>query len=233
MQILHISEILSEPLLNPKRLKVWITAADSFIARNITEQLDYDFTATTHRQLDLTNSRAVSAFLRNLYFDYVIHTACVGGRRNDPEDQKIFEDNYDMFENLLNNQDHFGYLINFGSGADQLNTWYGKAKRVIRGIIKVKPEMVNLRCFGVWGKYEKPDRFPATCIISDEITIQEDKLMRYIHVDELVKIVDGIIQKWPTKRDITIGEPILLSEFAKQLNPNIKVIIKGQGKDYI
>ena len=233
MQTLNISEIPSEPFLNPRRLRIWVTARNSFIGLNILEQLDYDFVATTHKDLDLTNSEAVSVFLKDLYFDYVIHTACVGGRRNDSDDIKIFDDNYDMFENLLNNQDHFGYLINFGSGADQLNTWYGKAKRVIRGIIKVKPEMVNLRCFGVWGKYEKPDRFPATCIISDEITIDEDKLMRYIHVDGLVKIVDSIIQKWPTKRDITIGEPILLSEFAKQLNPDIKVIIKGRGEDYV
>jgi len=131
---------------------VWVTARNSFIARNILEQLDYDFITTTHKQLDLTNSKAVSAFLKDLYFDYVIHTACIGGRRNDPDDIKIFDDNFDMFENLLNNQSHFEYLINFGSGADQFDTWYGKAKRVIRGIIKVRPDIVNLRCFGIWGK---------------------------------------------------------------------------------
>ena len=233
MQILNISEIPSEPFLKPKRISVLITAKRSFIAQNILEQLDYDLTAIGKEDVDLTDSKAVNVFLKDLYFDFVIHTACVGGRHNDADDIKIFDDNYNMFENLLNNQDHFGYLINFGSGADQFNSWYGKAKRVIRGIIKEKPDMINLRCFGVWGKYEKPDRFPTTCIRSDEITIEEDKLMRYIHVDDLVKIVDGIIKKWPNKRDITISEPILLSEFAKQLNPNIKVIVKGLGKDYI
>ena len=233
MQTLNISEISSEPFLIPRRLRVWVTARDSFIGLNILEQLDYDFVTTTHKQLDLTNSEAVNAFLKDLYFDFVIHTACIGGRWNDKDDQKIFDDNYNMFENLLNNQNHYKYLINFGSGADQFNTWYGKAKRVIRGIIKEKSNMINLRCFGVWGKYEKLDRFPTTCIMSDEITIEEDKYMRYIHVDELVKIVDGIIQKWPVKREIILGEPILLSEFAKQLNPNIKVIVKGQGEDYV
>src|SRR3990167_7632460 len=163
MQILNISGILSEPILNLKRPRVWITARNSFIGRNILEQLDYDFIATTHKD----------------------------------------------------------------------NTWYGKSKRIISMIIKEDPNMINLKCYGVWGKYEKPDRFPTTCIMSDEITI-EDKLMRYIHVDELVKIVDMINKKWPkTKREVTIGEPILLSKFAKQLNPNIKVIIKGKGKDYI
>src|SRR3990167_808485 len=233
MMTLNISEIPSPRLLNRKS-SCLITAKRSFIARNILEQLDYDFTAIGREDVDFTNSEAVSAFLKDLYFDYVIHTACVGGRHNDPDDHKIFDDNYDMFENLKDNSQHYKYLINIGSGADQFDTWYGKAKRVIRGIIKEKPNMINFRCFGVWGKYEKPDRFPAYCQTHDEITIEEDKLMRYIHVDELVKIVDSVIKKWPkAKREMIIGEPILLSEFAKQLNPNIKVIIKGKGKDYV
>src|SRR3990167_11459669 len=148
MQTLNISEIPSEPFLNPKRFRIWVTARNSFIGLNILEQLDYDFIATTHKDLDLTNFKAVSAFLKDLYFDYVIHTACIGGRRNDPDDQTIFDANFDMFENLLNNQDHFTYLINFGSGADRLNTWYGKSKRIISMIIKEHPNMINLRCFG-------------------------------------------------------------------------------------
>jgi len=233
MQTLNISEIPSEPFLKPKRISVLITAKRSFIARNILEQLDYDFTAIGREDVDLTNSKAVSDFLKNLYFDYVIHTACVGGRRNYSDDRKIFDDNYGMFENLLDNRNHYKYLINFGSGADQSNTEYGKAKRVIRDIIKEKSNMVNLRCFGIWGKYEKPDRFPTICLMSDEIIIEENKLMRYIHVDDLVKIIDGLIKKWPNKREIIVGEPILLSEFAKQLNPSIKIIIKSKGKDYI
>jgi UDP-glucose 4-epimerase len=232
---LHISEIASEttyiPRLENIRPRIWVTAANSFIARNILEQLDYDFIATTHNQIELTDFFSVDRFLHDEYFDYVIHTACIGGR-SDKEPQSIFDDNYNMFENLLNQQHHYKYLINFGSGADRTETWYGKAKRVIKGIIKEHDNMINLRLFGVWGKYEKPDRFPTTCIMSDEVTI-EDKLMRYIHVDDLVKIVDGIIKDWPKKRDMTLGEPILLSEFARQLNPNIKVIVKGRGKDYV
>ena len=234
MQILNTSETYSEPLLKARRPNIWITAGNSFIAKNIFEQLDYDFVATTHDQLDLVDPEVVGAFQKDKYFDYVIHTACVGGRRDEDDNQSIFDDNYDMFENLLANEHHFKYLINIGSGADRFDTWYGKSKRVIANIIKIKKNMVNLRCFGVWGKYEKLDRFPSTCIMSDEITIPEDKLMRYIHVDGLVKIIDGLINKWPkNKREMTLGEPILLSEFAKQLNPSIKVIIQGKGEDYV
>src|SRR3990167_7531518 len=194
MQTLNISEIPSPRLLN-RRPSCLITAKRSFIALNILEQLDYDFTAIGREDVDLTNTEAVNAYLSPLYFDYVIHTACVGGRRNGEDTIETFDTNYDMFENLLNNQDHFTYLINFGSGADQFDTWYGKSKRVIKGIIREHPNMINLRCFGVWGKYEKPDRFPSTCAMSDEVTIPEDKLMRYIHVDDLVKIIDSVIKK--------------------------------------
>lgn len=231
--ILNTSEQHSE-ILFTKRPSVYITAANSFIARNIMEQLDYDFTTTTHNELDLTSEIEVEEFFKDNYFDYIIHTACIGGRRNQPDTVETFDANYDMFENLIANQDHFGYLINFGSGADKLNTWYGKSKRVIANIIKGHKNMVNLRCFGVWGKYEKEDRFPTYCQTHDEVIIEEDKLFRYIYIDSLVKIIDGLIKKWPkTKREMTLGEPILLSEFAKQLNPNIKVIIKGKGEDYI
>ena len=234
----------SKPKLKPKLNSCWVTSANSFIAKNILEQLKgkYVFTTTTHQELDLCDSEAVNAFLKDKYFDCVIHTACVGGRGasspNFKDTQDIFDKNYNMFENLLNNQDRFKYLINFGSGADKFNTdkynnWYGKAKRVIALIIKEHKNMINIRLYGVWGKYEDETRFPTYCTTHDTVDI-EDKLMRYINVDKLVKIVDGIIQRWPKgKREMTAGEPIRSSEFAKILNPNIKVNIKGKGEDYI
>ena len=214
------------------RPSVYITAGNSFIARNIVEQLDYDFVTTTHDELDLTNIDAVNEFFKDRYFDYVIHTACVGGRRYTPDNEQIYNDNFNMFLNLYSNGYHFDKLINFGSGADQTKPHYGQAKSMIAGFIRHNSNMVNLRLFGVWGKYELPDRFPAYCRSHDEVTINQDKKMRYIHVDDLVKIIDGIIKNWPDTNEMTVGEPILLSKFAKQLNPDIKVVIKGKGEDY-
>ena len=217
-----------------KRKSIFITAKNSFIARNILEQLDYDFTATTHKELDLTDAEAVNKFFKDKYFDVVIHTACIGGRRDGEDSVEIFDDNIEMFLNLFNNRNHWLKLINFGSGADQLNTYYGGAKELIGGIIKKSEDMINLRLFGVWGRYEKPDRFPAYCLNHDEVVIEEDKKMRYIHVDDLVTIVGDIIDYWPENtREMILGTPIKLSKFAKQLNPNIKVIIEGKGEDYI
>ena len=233
MQTLNISEIPFDPLLKPKRLKVWITAKNSFIAKNIMEQLDYDFISTTHKELDLLDTQAVDDFLKDKFFDVVIHTARIGGRRNEPDMEIDALENIVMFENLLINRHCFDILINIGSGAEiKPTTYYGSAKFHIAEYIERLDRMYNLRCWGVWGKYEKSDRFPTYCQTHNEVEIEE-KLMRYIHVDSLIKKIEWIIETRPKQKLFIMGEPILLSKFAKQLNPNIKVIIKSKGKDYI
>ena len=234
MQTLNISEIPFDPLLKPKRLKVWITAKNSFIAKNIMEQLDYDFISTTHKELDLLDTQAVDDFLKDKFFDVVIHTARVGGRRKEPDMEIDALENIVMFENLLINRHCFDILINIGSGAEiKPTTYYGSAKFHIAEYIERLDRMYNLRCWGVWGKYEAEDRFPTYCLTHKKVIIPEDKIMRYIHVDDLIKKMDWIIETRPIQKIYNLGEPMLLSAFAKQLNPNIKVIIKSKGKDYI
>src|SRR3990167_5551571 len=107
MQTLNISKIYFDPLLKLKRLKVYLTAKNSFIAKNIMEQLDYDFTATTHKELDLLDTQAVDDFLKDKFFDVVIHTARIGGRRNEPDMEIDALENIVMFENLLINRHCF------------------------------------------------------------------------------------------------------------------------------
>ena len=225
-----------KPKPAPIRSKAWITAANSFIAKNILEQLDYDFTTTTHDQLDLADTKAVDNFFtypKDKYFDVIIHTACVGGRINEPDDISDGLANLMMFENLLINRHSFDIFINIGSGAEvKPTTYYGAAKNAIAKYIEKLDRMYNLRCWGVWGKYEKPNRFPIYCQTHDEVEIEE-KLMRYIHVNDLIKKIAWLIETRPQQKLFEMGEAILLSEFAKQLNPNIKVIIKGQGEDYV
>ena len=197
------------------------------------EQLDYDFTATTHQELDLTDTSKVDNFFKDKYFDAVIHTACIGGRRNQPDSEIDALENIVMFENLLINRHHFSIFINIGSGTEiKPITFYGAAKSQIANYIEKLDKMYNLRCWGVWGKYEAEDRFPTYCQTHDTVEIEE-KLMRYIHVDDLIRKIEWIIEIRPKQKLFIMGKPILLSKFAKQLNPNIKVIIKSKGKDYI
>src|SRR3990167_10094570 len=144
MQTLNISEIPFDPLLKPKRLKVWITAKNSFIAKNIMEQLDYDFISITHKELDLLDTQAVDDFLKDKFFDVVIHTACIGGRRNQPDSEIDALENIVMFENLLINRHHFSIFINIGSGTEiKPITFYGAAKSQIANYIEKLDKMYN------------------------------------------------------------------------------------------
>lgn len=211
----------------------YLTAKNSFIAKNIMEQLPYKFTATTHSELDLTDTQAVDSFFKDKHFDIVIHTARVGGRRNQEDTVLDGLENVIMFENLMINRHCYDILINIGSGAEVTpTTYYGASKKVIADYISRIDRMYNLRCWGIWGKYEAKDRFPTYCQTHDSIEIK-DKLMRYIHVDDLIKKIEWIIETKPTQKLFNMGTPILLSEFAKQLNPKIKVKITGKGIDYV
>mgnify|MGYP001574343557 CR=1 FL=1 len=197
------------------------------------EQLDYDFTATTRKELDLVDTQAVDDFFRDKFFDVIIHTARAGGRINQPDLEWEALENIVMFENLLINRHHFDILINIGSGAEiKPTTYYGAAKSLIAKYVEKIDRMYNLRCWGVWGKYEAEDRFPTYCQTHNEVTI-EDKFMRYVHVDDLVKKMEWVMETRPRQRTYNLGEPIELSKFAKQLNPNIRIIIKGRGQDYV
>ena len=65
-------------------MKILITGGSGFIGRNLIKGLnkDYDVFSPTSKELDLTNSDAVEFYLRNKYFDYIIHTACIVSRSN-------------------------------------------------------------------------------------------------------------------------------------------------------
>ena len=98
-------------------------------------------------------------------------------------------------------------------------------------IEKTIKDMVNLRCFGVWGKYEKDNRFIPTLINQKEPTEIKDCLFSYCYIDDLVRIIDWFIQ-YPSKERIYNigGVKIKLSEIAKKLGKEVKII--GTDKEY-
>src|SRR3990167_5156553 len=106
--------------------KIFLTGASGFLARNILEELGnkYRFVAPSHKQLDLTNSSAVKKFFgKNKYFDYVIHTAIVGGNRKIPNTAEIATTNLKMFFNVARCDKYFRKMIHLGSGIE-----YGKER---------------------------------------------------------------------------------------------------------
>ena len=64
-------------------MKVLVTGRNGFLAKEIKDHLlDYDLTFLGRSDLDLANTKLVDSFFSGKYFDAVLHTAIVGGRRN-------------------------------------------------------------------------------------------------------------------------------------------------------
>jgi hypothetical protein len=71
-----------------------------------------------------------------------------------------------MYYNLLENKEHFGKLINIGSGAEvlSLDTPYGLSKNIIYNSILNTDNFYNLRVFAVFDNNELDRRFIKTAI---------------------------------------------------------------------
>ena len=71
---------------------------------------------------------------------------------------------------------------------------YGKAKYFASEYIVAHPNIVNLRCFGVFGKYEDYTmRFISNAIClslaGQPIIVRQNAVFEYIYINDLAKII--------------------------------------------
>jgi GDP-L-fucose synthase len=198
--------------------KILITGANGYIGRNIINALQDDYVniiPLTHQELDLTNSDAVNLYFSLNNFDWVIHCAAVGGRRNDIQEDKsdVYIKNVAMFDNISINKKHFGKLISFGSGAEfdrrfkinyRSNIWtdkpidnYGLSKNKIARLIEQSNDFYNIRLFGVFSADELPDRFIKANLMryiqNQSMIIHQDRYMDFFAMEDLMTIVRNYI----------------------------------------
>lgn len=250
--------------MNKKR--IFITGSSGFIARNIIEKLQnkYIFVAPARKELDLTDvDSAGNFFKKNGYFDFVIHTAIVGGNRKTPNNSDIAITNLRMFFNVVKNKKHFERMIHLGSGIDYgkerplkkvseqefdeyiPQDYYGFYKYLCAKYIESTDNVVNLRIFGIFGKYEDPSiRFisNALCkyILKMSITINRNVYFDYIYIDDFIKILDHFLNHKTKYRSYNIGtgKPVDLLTIAKKINnlsdykSEIEVSQKGLANEY-
>ncbi len=247
--------------------KIFVTGAGGFIARNVVEQLGskYSFISPTHLQLDLEKDAEVERFFKKEGpFDVILHCANVGGTRRNIDGGEIVAKNLRMFFNLARNKKYFGKMINLGSGAEYgkdrpivkiregdfdkkvPTDYYGFAKYICaKYIIDSGQKMINLRLFGVWGKYEDwRTRFISNAIVRSifklPIVINQNVTFDYSHVDDLVKIVDYLVGNSTKLRVYNVGRgaQIDLVSIANKINSfsykksQIKIIKKGFANEY-
>jgi GDP-L-fucose synthase len=193
-------------------MKILVTGGNGFIGRNLIKTLkqEHEIFAPSSTELDLTNPDAVEKYLRNKYFDWVIHCAISGGTRVDKDSPYTTYDNLKMFFNLMNNQDRFGKFINFASGAEfdrrtAINSqsnhllssyptdYYGMSKNIISRILQDCLHCYNFRVYGVFGIDENDTRFIKSNIKryknKENLQIFQEKAFDFFYIDDLVAVV--------------------------------------------
>ena len=156
--------------------RILITGGDGFLGKSLHEYLSSQFVIISKNksQLNILDSLKVLNFLKKNKFDTVIHTATYAVplkySRKNPD--KILENNLMMFFNLARCKDYFGELIYFGSGAEfNRDNWvpkmkegyfdkfiptdqYGFSKYIMTKYTYTNERIINLRLFGIYGKYD-------------------------------------------------------------------------------
>ena len=188
---------------------ILICGSRGFIGRNIYEQLKdkYTFLTPTRNELDFTNIKAVKKYFQSHSIDTVIYAINCGDDN--------FSDNVRCFDNVVACKKYFRKMIFLGSGAeyDKSNSIqeveeeesilrfpmdnYGLYKTYCSFIVE-KNDWINLRLFGVFGKYEDwTKRFISQAInknlAGQPITINKNVYYDYIYIDDLIRIIDYFI----------------------------------------
>lgn len=247
-------------------MKLLLTGANGFIGKNIREKLEkkYEIIPLSHRETDLTDKATVSEIIRRERPEAVVHCAAKPGHRKAPDKNNVALANLQLFFSLYESALENGVkkFIHFGSGSEfdmskpvcmateeQLGQNIPKdetgfSRYVINGALKNSPIGVNLRCFGVFGKYEDYTmRFISGAIVKAlagrDITINENKNFSFLYIDDLVTITDAALQKSALKyNDYNAVPPYTLTmrEIAESIvdltGSSSKIEILGSGNEY-
>lgn len=241
-------------------MNVLITGANGFIGRNITEHLSsrHRIYSPSRTQLNLLNSSEVDQFFSKRKIDIVIHCAVVGGSRTEEYKNDSFSQNLRMFFNVVKNAKRYRKIIHFGSGAEYNKQQslvgvkesrfgksvplddYGFYKYCCFQYLDKLDDAVNLRIFGVFGKYEDYRyRFISNAICRNisglPITINQNVRFDYVYIDDLVRIVEIILNRKSFKGTYNIGtgRRIELLTIARKINElaihKSRIIVKKNG----
>ena len=249
--------------------RILITGASGFLARHLADELSlrHRVFACTRHDLNLLDSEAVELYWKtHPEIDMVIHCATIGGRRTtnyDNSRQDVAEQNLRMFLNLARCLRPDQRMIHFGSGAeyDRKNIQpkvaecffdkyvpddsYGFSKMVISKYIARESNILCLRVFGAYGKYDDYRyKFISNAIVKGmmglPITIAQNVVFDYLYISDFVRLVEKLLTiEWPYRHmNITPTESIDLVSIARIVNDvtgnsaGINVLNPGMNTEY-
>lgn len=227
-----------------------LTGGSGFIGKNISEQLnpDYLIIAPNHGELDFVDTEEVDKFFSCNKVDYVVHTAFMGVQKSGNKDVEFIAKNIRMYSNLLKHAEQVKKIIMIGSGAEYDKSRplclvkeelfgeripmdsYGFSKYI--GSLSSKPyqNVITVRPFGVYGKYEMERRFISYVIkqvlIGEPITIKQNLFFDYLYIDDLVRII-----RWIITHTMNYNTYNLSSDKRRDLLSIVQVIFKTVRKE--
>ena len=230
--------------------KILITGAAGFIGRNLAEQLadDYQIYAPLIDELDLCDTMQVENYLENHPVDVVIHAANFGARDSkQAEPCEVMNYGLRMFYNLERCSHLYERMYYFGSGAeyDKRNyipymteeyfgenipvDAYGFYKYILSKQCEKHDNIVDLRLFGIYGKYEQwMYRFISSNICrvlkGMPMTLSQNMYFDYIYIDDLVNIMRFFIENKPQHYHYNVcrGEHIDLLSLGQMIKKVMK-----------
>jgi GDP-L-fucose synthase len=239
-------------------MNILLTGGSGFVGKNIYESLreKYKIYAPSSAELDLLDYHKVEEYIRKNRIKVVIHAAVRGGT-------DVLDSSLRMFFGILRSIDYLDKIIHFGSGAEfaknrdmkkvketEIGKFlpvdaYGLAKIMIQQIIHREKKIVNLRLFGIYGKYEGYIyKFISNSIVKNilhqPIKIKQNVIFDYLFIEDLIPIVTYFIEnnhKY-SSYNITPTKSISLTEIAATINSistyksKISVLHKGYNYKY-
>lgn len=239
---------------------ILITGSTGCIGLNLIEQLDrgkYNLLTPKHKELDLLDYSAVLKYFRNNKIDVVVNCALVGGSRNEEYVNDMVSINLKMFFNIVRNKKYFKKMIHIGSGAEYNKLKplikvkeeefdkmipkddYGFFKYVCSKYIESTDNIISLRIFGLYGKYEDYKlKFisEALCrnILDLPIIINQNVYFDYVYMNDFIKIIEYFINNSAKYKFYNIGKgkKIDMLTIAKKVNKiaekKSKIIVKNK-----
>ncbi|MFC4767263.1 NAD-dependent epimerase/dehydratase family protein [Effusibacillus consociatus] len=223
-------------------MNIVLTGGSGFIGRNILEFLSkkYTITAPSRQELDLIDEKKVRHFFATNKIDIIIHSAVKPAHRNAKNLNDIFYHNTRMFFNLIRNREFYSKMIFLSSGSVYDMRHYtpkmsescfdrhvpadehGFAKYVCAKHIELLEDIVELRLFGVFGKFEDyAIRFISNAICKTHfnlpITIKQNRRFDYLYVNDLMQVLEYFIHNKPSHAayNVTPNESIELGTIAE------------------